>query len=77
MRRLSKGLSQRIDTLEAKAAFSASVALFPQLIGLDEWESLASQTQKKLKDNVKTHEPVEYDSFMQLELLPHSSPIGR
>ena len=36
------------------------IALYGPLLPVDEWEQLAIPMQEYLKENVKTHEPVDY-----------------
>ena len=53
--RIPASINTRIHKLEAaqKISRERKAALFPPMLGVDEWGALASQMQRILKENVK------------------------
>ena len=50
--------------------YCVSVAMFPRLVSVDDWEVIASQAQGRLKRNVKEDGAVDYSGIPEIELVP-------
>ena len=60
---------KRLEALEQVRGQRKVVALFPELMPVDEWGKLAYQMQTVLKDNIKKDTAPDYGDLPQLELV--------
>ncbi|OUW78245.1 MAG: hypothetical protein CBD74_10895 [Saprospirales bacterium TMED214] len=59
--RLSMATLKRLEALEQVRGQRKVVALFPELMPVDEWGAIASNMQAELKANIKKDCPPHYD----------------
>lgn len=65
---------RRLEILEQARGQRKVVALFPELMPVDEWGAIAANMQAELKSNIKKDCPPQYDrrDLNQLVLVPSS-----
>ena len=59
--RVSMATLKRLEALERSRGQRKVVALFPELMPVDEWGAIASNMQAELKANIKKACPPQYD----------------
>ncbi len=67
--RVSMATLKRLEALEQARGQRKVVALFPELMPVDDWGELAYQMQTVLKDNIKKDTAPDYGDLPQLELV--------
>jgi len=67
--RVSMATLKRLEALEQARGQRKVVALFPELMPVDEWGELAYRMQTVLKDNIKKDTAPDYGDLPALELV--------
>lgn len=60
---------KRLEALERSRVQRKVVALFPELMPVDEWGTIAESMQRELKGNIKKDVPPNYDSSIISRLI--------
>lgn len=67
--RIPASTLKRLEALEQVRGQRKVVALFPELMPVDEWGELAYRMQTVLKDNIKKDAAPDYGDLPQLHLV--------